>query len=74
MPENAQLTKLVHSFAKAVLTHDAAHPTHDAYGIGVALDDMDRLGLPEGFELFPGLRLHADGGRPGAFRLLCKQE
>jgi len=68
------LARLVQGFAQAILEHDAAYPEHDAYGIGIALDDMDRLGIPEGAQLFPGLTLMSDGGRSGAFRVLCNQE
>jgi hypothetical protein len=37
----------------------------------MAAFDIERLGLEEGEEILPGIVLQADGGQPGAFRVLC---
>jgi hypothetical protein len=58
----------------AINAHDRENPTHDAYGIGLAHFDMERLGFDEGEEILPGITMHTDSGVSGNFRVLCNGE
>jgi hypothetical protein len=63
--------KTLERFAQAIAAHDRENPTHTAYGIGMAHFDIDRLDLEVGEEILPGIRLEADNGVTGNFRVLC---
>jgi hypothetical protein len=69
-----KIAKNLERFAQAVAAHDRENPTHTAYGIGLAHFDMQRLGLEEGEEILPGIKIHADGKTSGNFRVLCDGE
>ena len=74
MTDTGKIAKNLERFAQAIAAHDRENPTHTAYGIGLAHFDMERLGLEEGEEILPGIRLEADGGVTGNFRVLCDGE
>jgi hypothetical protein len=71
MSDTAKIAKNLERFAQAVAAHDRENPTHNAYGIGLAHFDMERLGLEEGEQILPGITIHADSGVTGNFRVLC---
>lgn len=71
MTDTGKIAKNLERFAQAVASHDRENPTHNAYGIGLAHFDMERLGLEEGEEILPGIRVECDGGQSGNFRVLC---
>jgi hypothetical protein len=71
MADTGKIAKNLERFAQAVAAHDRENPTHNAYGIGLAHFDMERLGLEEGEEILPGITIHADGGQSANFRVLC---
>jgi hypothetical protein len=71
MADTGKIAKNLERFAQAVAAHDRENPTHNAYGIGLAHFDMERLGLDEGEEILPGITIHADQGVTGNFRVLC---
>jgi hypothetical protein len=74
MAETSKIAKTLERFAQAVASHDRENPTHNAYGIGLAHFDMERLGFEEGEEVLPGITIEADGGVTGNFRVLCDAE
>jgi hypothetical protein len=74
MDGNGKIAKNLERFAQAVAAHDRENPTHNAYGIGMAHFDMERLGFEEGEEILPGITIHTDGGVSGNFRVLCDAE
>jgi hypothetical protein len=71
MPDTSKIAKNLERFAQAVAAHDRENPTHNAYGIGLAHFDMERLGLEEGEEILPGITIQCDSGVSGNFRVLC---
>ena len=71
MADTSKIAKNLERFAQAIAAHDRENPTHTAYGIGMAHFDIERLGLEEGEEILPGIRIQADGGVTGNFRVLC---
>jgi hypothetical protein len=71
MADTGKIAKNLERFAQAVAAHDRENPTHTAYGIGLAHFDMERLGLEEGEEILPGIRVECDGGQSSNFRVLC---
>ncbi len=71
MADTTKIAKNLERFAQAVAAHDRENPTHTAYGIGLAHFDLERLGLEEGEEILPGIRIETDGGVSGNFRVLC---
>jgi hypothetical protein len=71
MPDTSKIAKNLQRFAQAIAAHDRENPTHNAYGIGLAHFDLERLGLDEGEEILPGITIHADSGVTGNFRVLC---
>jgi hypothetical protein len=71
MADTGKIAKNLERFAQAVAAHDRENPTHTAYGIGLAHFDIERLGLEEGEEILPGIRVEVDGGVSGNFRVLC---
>jgi hypothetical protein len=71
MADTSKIAKNLRAFQIAVNAHDRENPTHNAWGIGLAPFDMDRLGFDEGEEILPGITIHADGGVTGNFRVLC---
>lgn len=59
-------------FRVAVTAHDRMNPTHDpAFGIGVCHFDLERLGLEDGEEILPGIKIQVDGKASGNFRVIC---
>ena len=74
MADTGKIAKNLERFSQAVAAHDRENPTHNAYGIGLAHFDLDRLGFDEGEEILPGITIHADGGVTGNFRVLCDGE
>jgi hypothetical protein len=74
MAGNGKIAKNLERFAQAVAAHDRENPTHNAYGIGMAHFDVERLGFEEGEEILPGITIHTDGGVSGNFRVLCDAE
>ena len=71
MVDTSKVAKNLRAFQIAINSHDRENPTHNAYGIGLAHFDMERLGFDEGEEVLPGITIHADGGETGNFRVLC---
>jgi hypothetical protein len=69
--DTSKIAKNLRAFQIAINAHDRENPTHNAYGIGLAAFDMERLGFDEGEEVLPGITIHADGGVTGNFRVLC---
>ena len=71
MADTSKIAANLRAFAIALNSHDRENPDHNAYGIGLAHFDMERLGLDEGEEILPGITIHADQGVTGNFRVLC---
>jgi hypothetical protein len=71
MADTTRIGKLLEALANGIAAHDRANPDHNAWGIGMAHFDIERLGLDEGEQILPGIVLQADGGQTGAFRVLC---
>lgn len=71
MADTSKIAKNLRAFQIALNAHDRENPDHNAYGIGLAHFDMERLGFDEGEEIFPGITMHADNGVTGNFRVLC---
>jgi hypothetical protein len=71
MSDTSKIAKNLQAFQIAINSHDRENPTHNAYGIGLAHFDLDRLGFDEGEEILPGITIHADDGVTGNFRVLC---
>jgi hypothetical protein len=71
MSDPSKIAKNLQAFQIAINAHDRENPTHNAYGIGLAHFDLDRLGFDEGEEILPGITIHADSGVTGNFRVLC---
>lgn len=71
MSDPSKVAKNLRAFAMAINAHDRENPTHDAWGIGLAHFDMDRLGFDEGEEILPGITIQGDDGVTGNFRVLC---
>jgi len=70
----SKIAKNLQKFVQALAEHDVRNPSHTAYGIGLAYFDLERLGLEEGEEILPGIRIQVDGGVSGNFRILCDGE
>src|SRR3954452_5397163 len=71
MADTSKVAKNLRAFQIGINSHDRENPTHNAYGIGLAHFDLERLGFDEGEEILPGITIHADGGETGNFRVLC---
>ncbi len=71
MSNTSKIAKNLRAFQIAVNAHDRENPTHNAWGIGLAPFDMERLGFDEGEEILPGIVIQADNGVTGNFRVLC---
>ena len=71
MSDTSKIAKNLRAFQIAINSHDRENPDHNAYGIGLAHFDMERLGFDEGEEVLPGITIHADNGVTGNFRVLC---
>ena len=71
MADTSKIAANLRAFQIAINAHDRENPTHDAYGIGLAHFDMERLGFDEGEEVLPGITIHGDDGETGNFRVLC---
>ena len=71
MADTSKVAANLRAFAIALNSHDRENPDHNAYGIGLAHFDMERLGFDEGEEILPGITIHADSGVTGNFRVLC---
>ena len=71
MADTSKIAKSLRAFQIAINAHDRENPTHNAYGIGLAPFDMERLGFDEGEEVLPGITIQSDGGVTGNFRVLC---
>ena len=71
MADTSKIAKNLERFAQAIAAHDRENPTHNAYGIGLAHFDLERLGFEEGEEILPGITIHVDSGVTGNFRVLC---
>ncbi len=71
MADTSKVAKNLKAFQIALNAHDRENPTHNAWGIGLAHFDLERLGFDEGEEILPGITIHADGGVSGNFRVLC---
>jgi hypothetical protein len=69
--DTTKIAKVLQAFQIAVNVHDRENPTHNAYGIGLAHFDLERLGFDNGEEVLPGITVHGDGGGTGNFRVLC---
>jgi hypothetical protein len=69
--DTSKIAKNLKAFQIAINAHDRENPTHDAWGIGLAHFDMERLGFEEGEQVLPGIVIQADGGVTGNFRVLC---
>ena len=74
MADTSKIAANLRAFQIAINAHDRENPTHDAYGIGLAHFDMERLGFDEGEEILPGITIHTDQGVTGNFRVLCNGE
>lgn len=66
--------KNLERWRRAVATHDVENPSHTSHGIGLAHYDLNRLGLTEGEELWPGIRVEEISVVSGNFRVLCDGE
>jgi len=71
MSDTSKIAKNLRAFQIALNAHDRENPDHNAYGIGLAHFDMERLGFDEGEEVLPGITIHGDDGVTGNFRVLC---
>src|SRR5688500_13936030 len=71
MSDTSKIAKNLKAFQIALNAHDRENPDHNAYGIGLAHFDMERLGFDEGEQVLPGITIHADSGVTGNFRVLC---
>ena len=71
MSDPSKIAKNLRAFQIAINAHDRENPTHNAYGIGLAHFDLERLGFDEGEEILPGITIHTDSGVSGNFRVLC---
>jgi hypothetical protein len=71
MADTSKIAKNLRAFAIAINAHERENPTHNAYGIGLAHFDLERLGFDEGEEVLPGITIHGDSGVSGNFRVLC---
>jgi hypothetical protein len=71
MSDTSKIAKNLKAFQIAINAHDRENPTHNAFGIGLAHFDLERLGFDEGEEVLPGITIHADDGVTGNFRVLC---
>ena len=71
MSDSSKIAKNLQAFQIAINAHDRENPTHNAWGIGLAHFDLERLGFDEGEEVLPGITIHADSGVTGNFRVLC---
>ena len=71
MADTSKIAKNLKAFQIAINAHDRENPTHNAWGIGLAHFDMERLGFDEGEEVLPGIVIQADNGVTGNFRVLC---
>ena len=71
MADPGKIAKNLKAFQIAINAHDRENPTHNAWGIGLAHFDMERLEFDEGEEVLPGITIHADSGVTGNFRVLC---
>lgn len=71
MSDTSKIAKNLERFRQGVFAHDRENPTHAAYGVGLSRFDLDRLGFEDGEELWPGIRVEADGGQSANFRVLC---
>jgi hypothetical protein len=71
MSDPSKVGKNLRAFQIALNAHDRENPTHNAWGIGLANFDMERLGFDEGEEILPGITIQSDGGVTGNFRVLC---
>jgi hypothetical protein len=69
--DTSKIAKNLKAFQIAINAHDRENPTHNAWGIGLAHFDMERLGFDEGEEVLPGIVIQADQGVTGNFRVLC---
>lgn len=70
-----QMAKNLQCFKIAVNSHDRENPSHPpAYGIACNPFDIERLGLEEGEEILPGIKVYSDSGITGNFRVLCDYE
>jgi hypothetical protein len=74
MSDTSKVAKNLKAFQIAINAHDRENPTHNAYGIGLAHFDMERLGFDEGEQILPGITIHGDSGVTGNFRVLCDGE
>ena len=74
MSDTSKIAKNLKAFQIAINAHDRENPTHNAYGIGLAHFDLERLGFDEGEEILPGIVIQTDGGTTGNFRILCDGE
>jgi hypothetical protein len=67
-----KVAKNLERFRQGVFAHDRENPDHPpAYGVGLSHFDLERLGFEDGETLWPGVRVEADGGQTGNFRVLC---
>jgi hypothetical protein len=71
MSDPSKVAKNLQAFQIAINAHDRENPTHDAFGIGLAHFDMERLGFDEGETILAGITIHGDDGVTGNFRVLC---
>jgi hypothetical protein len=69
--DTSKVAKNLRAFQIALNAHDRENPTHNAWGIGLAHFDLERLGFDEGEEILPGIVIQSDGGVTGNFRVLC---
>lgn len=74
MADTSKIAKNIERMQVAIASHARENPTHNAYGIGMAHFDMERLGIEEGEALVPGFPITCDGGVSGNFRVLCDGE
>src|SRR3954449_10753446 len=71
MSDTSKIAKNLQAFQIAINAHHSENPTHNAFGIGLAHFDLERLGFDEGEEVLPGITIHGDDGVTGNFRVLC---
>jgi len=69
--DTSKIAANLRAFQIAINAHDRENPTHDAYCIGLAHFDLERLGFDLCEEILPGITIHSHQGVSGNFRVLC---
>lgn len=73
MNQTEKVAANLRAFQIGVTSHDRENPEPHpaAFGIGLSMHDMERLGFDEGETILPGITVTTDSGVSGNFRVLC---